>query len=231
MFTGIVQAQGRVASLEPTPTGARLRIDPQGWTPSHSRPLRLGDSLCVSGVCLTVADIQADTLAFDVIPETLSRTTLGELVPDSRVNLEPAVTPDQPLGGHFMQGHVDGVGVVTQVHRSEQEYRLRIEPPAELMDYLSPKGSIAVDGVSLTIAALDDQAFEVALIPATLELTTLSQRQAGDRVNLEADIISKTVVHYLRRWQGGRDMRDGGRDQPQPPITWQLLREADFIQD
>jgi riboflavin synthase len=159
-------------------------------------------------------------LSFDVIAETLAKTNLGELKQGDAVNLEPPVTPNQPLGGHFMQGHVDGVGQVTDVQAGKDDYRVTITPPADLMAYIIPKGSIAIDGISLTIAEVHDDRFEVALIPTTLDLTTLGDTVVGRRVNLEADIISKTVVHQLERL--------GSAEGKSLELTMQALRDAGF---
>ena len=223
MFTGIVQAKGRIARIDRNDFGARLWVDGGGWPdPVVYRPAA-GDSICVSGVCLTVVGDPAEhegLLAFDVIAETLAKTNLGDLAPGSSMNLEPPVTVNQPLGGHFMQGHVDGVGTVTDVHSGADEWRVTVKPPAELMKYIIPKGSIAIDGISLTLAAVHADRFEVALIPTTLEMTTLGETKVGRRVNLEADIISKTVVHQLER------LRDAGGESG---ITMQLLKDAGFI--
>ncbi len=221
MFTGIVQTTGRVTRLTPQPAGVRLTIDTGGWSPQGGRPPELGDSICVSGVCLTVAKIDASTLGFDVIPQTLGLTTLGTLGPGDAVNLEPAVTPMQPLGGHFMQGHVDGVGRVTHILDTASEWRMTIEPPPELMPFMIAKGSVAIDGVSLTLAAVHDSTFEVALIPTTLKLTTLGQRTVGDAVNLEADILTKTTVATLQRMAQAKP-------NTAQPVTMDLLRSAGF---
>jgi riboflavin synthase len=172
----------------------------------------LGDSVCVSGCCLTVAgeasgegERRRGTAAFDVVPETLSKTTLGRLRVGSRVNLEGSVTPTTLLGGHLVQGHVDGVGQVLRVEK-DAEWRVRIGAADGLMEYVSPKGSVAVDGVSLTIAAIGRVAgggggwFEVALIPTTLAKTTLSNLREGDACNLEMDMIAKMVVHWLQNY-------------------------------
>ncbi|MEQ8769575.1 MAG: riboflavin synthase [Phycisphaerales bacterium] len=194
MFTGLVQAVGSVASIDPSPAGVRIRIDPGEW--AHTPDV--GESIAVSGCCLTLAEPAGDTLAFDAIPETLAKTTLGDLKPGDPVNLEHAMRADALVGGHFVQGHVDGVGEVIAVE-TEGEWRVRVRPPAELMRFVAPKGSVTIAGVSLTVAALDAAAgwFEVALIPTTLELTTLDALAPGDRVNLEMDMIAKTVVHHL----------------------------------
>ncbi|MCE9589104.1 MAG: riboflavin synthase [Planctomycetes bacterium] len=198
MFTGIVQATGKIASLDKTPAGVRLVVDRSAWRP-RSEPA-IGDSICVSGVCLTLVKHGPGTLQFDVIAETLAKTSLGRRSAGDAVNLEPSLTADTPIGGHFMQGHVDATGVVTCI-QTGSDYRITIRPPADLMDYIVPKGSIAIDGVSLTLAAVHDDTFEVALIPTTLDMTTLGALKTGDEVNLETDIISKTVVNYLRRRQ------------------------------
>ena len=202
MFTGIVQAKGVIESLERQAMGLRLCIDRQGWNPQGIFWAK-GDSVCVSGVCLTLVEFDARLLRFDVIAETLAKTTLGRLQPGSRVNLEPCLTPVSQLGGHIVQGHVDAVGRVKAVIQQSGEFRLRIAPPVQLMEYLVPKGSVALDGVSLTLACVNADDFEVALIPTTLELTTLGGLKAGDAINIETDILSKTVVHWLRRQQQG----------------------------
>ena len=232
MFTGIVQGKGRVAAIESNPFGLRLTIEPppggfhHGYAPEH------GHSICVSGVCLTVAPGSGSrdstgAMRFDVIAETLDKTTLGRLGVGDAVNLEPSVTPHQPMGGHFMQGHVDAVGEVTAVHDGDDEWRTTLRPPAELMKYVIAKGSVAIDGISLTIAAVHDDAFDVALIPTTLDLTTLADKRPGDGVNLEMDILTKTVVAQLERLLGGGG---GDADEPEPAgVTPDLLRRAGFM--
>ncbi len=220
MFTGIVQKMGRIAAVIPNDFGVRLLIDPQGWQP-RGVALALGDSICISGVCLTLAALEGPTLGFDVIAETLRMTTLGQLVPGGRVNLEPSLTADTPMGGHFLQGHVDGVGQVTGLEAGQSEWRIGVTPPAALMDYIIPKGSVAIDGVSLTVASVSRSAFEVALIPTTLEVTTMGSYKVGDKVNLESDILSRTIVHHLRRMAEAAGGRDAG-------VTRELLRAAGF---
>jgi riboflavin synthase len=224
MFTGIVQARGRVSGIQRNDFGARLSVDGLGWPDPKVYPAAPGDSICVSGVCLTVVETTGGSggvMSFDVIAETLAKTNLGELKQGDPVNLEPPVTASQPLGGHFMQGHVDGVGEVTGVKAGEDEHRVTVKPPTELMAYIIPKGSIAIDGVSLTIAGVAEDRFDVALIPTTLELTTLGETAVGRRANLEADIISKTVVHQLARLRGGTT-------DPSTALTMQTLRDAGF---
>ncbi|MEM6855219.1 MAG: riboflavin synthase [Planctomycetota bacterium] len=221
MFTGIVQTQGQIRTLTPNEFGAKLTVDRGQMTP-ETTPVAHGDSICVSGVCLTAIDITDDTLSFDVIAETLAKTKLGDLAEGDTVNLEPAVTPHQPLGGHFMQGHVDGVGEIVAVLDTPEEWRTTVRPPAELMRYIVPKGSVAIDGVSLTLASVTADTFDVALIPETLERTTLGTQREGTRVNLEADILAKTVVHTVERMQVGSDKpHDVG-------VTMETLRDAGF---
>ena len=201
MFTGIVQHLGNVVSLESNDFGAVLRIDSGNW---NHQPAR-GDSIAVNGCCLTLAGDGGGELCFDVIRQTLDITTLGSLAQGDPVNLEHAVTPTTMLSGHIVQGHIDGVGIVKDVTKNESEWRMRITPPKGLLLYMAEKGSIAVDGTSLTIAQLGDDFFDIALIPTTLELTTLGRLDAGDRVNLETDYIAKTVVNWLeRRHQEGK---------------------------
>jgi len=235
MFTGIVQALGSVAVIEETPTGMSIFVEPPeatrtGLAPEWQRPFEDGESICVNGCCLTLArtiprhhrggpptSLQPHAhlsgpdviLAFDVIHETLSKTTIGRLSPGAHVNLERSATLQTFLGGHIVQGHVDGLGSATKVQTGD-DWRIRIKPLVpELMQYLAPKGSVTVDGVSLTVAALGPDWFEVALIPTTLAKTTLRDIKEGDSVNLEMDSIAKTVVHWLRNFGGGRAMGAG----------------------
>jgi len=185
VFTGIVRELGRVVSFD----GARLLVE----APQTSADV--GDSIAVDGVCLTVVEHDGDRFAFDVVGETLSRTTLGTLKADDRVNVEPALRAGEPLGGHIVQGHVDGVG---RVRSSSQP--VWIDAPPDVLRYCVEKGSITVDGVSLTIAALDDSGFAVALVPHTLAATTLGAAKPGDAVNLEVDVLAK----YVERLTMGR---------------------------
>src|SRR5713226_8399378 len=178
MFTGIVRERGRVAGLDGSDGGVRLRIA----APETAAGVALGDSVAVGGVCLTVVAIDGAELSFDAVPETLSRTALGRLEPGDGVNIEPALRVGDALGGHVMQGHVDGVGRVRSAEPEGEGKRLSIDAPGDVVRYCVEKGSIAVDGVSLTIAALDDAGFAVALIPHTLTETTLGALGAGDTV-------------------------------------------------
>jgi riboflavin synthase len=191
MFTGLVREVGTVASME----GGRLMIQ----APETARGAQLGDSVAIDGVCLTVVACVDSTLSFDAVPETLARTALGTLDQGSRVNLEPALRAGDALGGHYVQGHVDGVGSVQTVEPEGEGRRLRFEASPELLKYIVEKGSIAVQGTSLTVAAVDDTGFEVALIPHTLEATTLGELRPEQPVNLETDVLAKYVEKLLPR--------------------------------
>jgi riboflavin synthase len=193
MFTGIVRELGRLASIASSGDGAQLVVAAPATAPS----VAIGDSVAVNGVCLTVIAIDDSTLAFDAVPETMRRSALGSLATGDAVNLEPALRAGEPLGGHVMQGHVDGVGRVRSVEPEGDGKRIWIDAAAELLGYCVEKGSIAVDGVSLTVAALDDAGFAVALIPHTLAETTLGGASPGDPVNLEVDVLAKYVERLL----------------------------------
>jgi riboflavin synthase len=186
VFTGIVRERGRVVSAERNGGGVHLRI-----AAPETAAAALGDSIAVSGCCLTVTGADGETLEFDAVPETIARTTLGGLEPGAEVNLEPALRAGEPLGGHFVQGHVDGRARVTTFDREGDGARLRLQLEPELLRYCVEKGSLAVDGVSLTIAALHDDGVDIALVPFTLEHTTLGALAPGDEVNLEVDLLAK----------------------------------------
>jgi riboflavin synthase len=181
VFTGIVREKGRVASVEPAASGIRLVVEAE-------TDAAIGDSVAVGGVCLTVVERGDGRLAFDAVPETLDRTSLGRLRAGDEVNVEPALRAGEPLGGHIVQGHVDGLATV----RATGELTWFDAPP-DLARYCVEKGSITVDGCSLTVAALDDAGFAVALIPHTLEVTTLGTLRPGDPVNIEVDVLAKYV--------------------------------------
>ena len=192
MFTGLVREVGTVVSVTGRET-MRLEVK------APATAAGLGDSVAIDGVCLTVVAVDGETLAFDAVPETLARTSLGGLAAGSRVNLEPALRAGEPLGGHYVQGHVDGVGTIRSVELEGDGKRLWFDAPTELLRYLVEKGSIAVQGTSLTVAALDDAGFAVALIPHTIEATTLGELVPGDAVNLEVDVLAKYVERLLER--------------------------------
>lgn len=194
MFTGIIEYSGRIAGIEVTPAGARLSVE--------AGPLaaaRLGDSVAVNGTCLTVVACEGDTLAFDAINETLRRTSLGALQPGDRVNLERPMRADGRFDGHIVQGHVDGTATLESAQADGGSYRLRFRAAPELLRYVVEKGSITVDGISLTVAALGDDWFEVAIIPHTWEVTNLSGKAVGAPVNLEVDVLAKYVEKLLAR--------------------------------
>jgi len=196
MFTGIVEERGTVASVEPLTNAERIAI--RGSVVLAD--VRPGDSIAVNGVCLTVVDIGPDTFTADVMQETLKRSSLGGAGVGSEVNLERAARLDSRLGGHLVQGHVDGTGEVLVIEPDPHWTLMRISLPADLGRYVVEKGSITVDGVSLTVVGVDDDGFSVSLIPTTLAETTLGSRRVGDAVNLEVDAIAK----YVERLMQGR---------------------------
>jgi riboflavin synthase len=193
MFTGIIEELGSVRSIEERGENARLVISSRVVTEGTNH----GDSISVNGVCLTALDIETGSFAADVSRETLQRSTLGSLKPGAPVNLERAVTPATRLGGHIVQGHVDARGQFVNVENHGESWTLRIAYPREIARYLVFKGSVAVEGISLTIAGLTDEHFEIAIIPKTWEVTNLSHLKPGDAVNIEVDIIGKYVEKLL----------------------------------
>jgi riboflavin synthase len=193
MFTGIVEELGEVAGL--TDLGDSVRLTLRG--PTVVDGVRHGDSIAVNGVCLTVVDADEQTFTADVMRETLDRSSLGALTAGAPVNLERPMRLDGRLGGHLVQGHVDGTGVIEERSPSEHWDVVRISLPADLERYVVHKGSITVDGVSLTVAAVAPGSFSVSLIPTTLDLTTLGRKQVGDPVNLEVDVVAKYVERLL----------------------------------
>ena len=203
MFTGIVEELGTVAAIEDQ--GDALRLTVTATTALDGTVL--GDSISVNGCCLTVTEIDGDTWTADVMQQTLDMTSLAGVAPEDRVNLERAVTADKRLGGHLVQGHVDGVGTVVRRSPSEHWDVVEVSLPADLARYVVPKGSICVDGVSLTVVDVGADSFTVSLIPETLARTTLGTRQPGDRVNLETDVIArhveKLLPHYLAAYLPG----------------------------
>ena len=196
MFTGIVEELGTVESIEDQ--GDAIRLTVRATTVLEDA--KLGDSIAVNGCCLTVTTRTDETWTADVMQETLDKTSLSGVAPGDVVNLERAVTAATRLGGHIVQGHVDGVGHVLSRTPSEHWELVEIQLPAELSKYLVDKGSITVDGVSLTVVEARDDSFTVSLIPETLTRTTLGLRQAGDRVNLETDVIAKHVERLVRAY-------------------------------
>jgi len=209
MFTGIIEKSVRVIGVAEGPMFRRLTLVPP------SGDLQNGQSIAINGVCLTVAELAPGEVGFDVIPETLDKTNLGLLKAGDEVHVERALRMGDRLDGHLVQGHVDGVATLVSRDCSNEEFRLRLKSPAHLSKYLSPKGSVALDGISLTIAAVQGDEFEVALIPTTLQLTMLGRRNATWLFNLEVDTISKTVVSWLeRRFGSAEDSAGALADKP-----------------
>lgn len=193
MFTGIIEELGHVRSVEQRGDNARVLIEARLVT----EDIHEGDSIAVNGVCLTALNVEKDSFAADVSRETLDRSTLGRLLPGARVNLERSVTPATRLGGHLVQGHVDARGEFLSATDLGASWTVRIAYPPEIARYLVFKGSVAVEGISLTIAELTDEYFEIAIIPKTWEVTNFSHLRPGDTVNLEVDVIAKYVERLL----------------------------------
>jgi riboflavin synthase len=191
MFTGLVESIGSVVSADPSGAGVRLRVD----LGPASEGVQPGDSIALGGVCQTVAQIAGAVAAFDAVAETLAKTTVGRWRPGTRVNIERSLRPSDRMGGHFVAGHVDGVGKVIESGQRTDGWWLRVEAPQELFAEIAPKGSVAIDGVSLTVVEAEAPVLSVTLIPTTLRDTTLGALAAGDAVNLETDLVAK----YVRR--------------------------------
>lgn len=204
MFTGLVQELGTVAALEQQADALRLSIR----APQTVSDARLGDSIAINGVCLTIAELDGDIFCADVMQESLDRTGLGQLEEGARVNVEPAVLPTTRLGGHIMQGHVDGTARLVSREHSEHWDVLRFSLPRELTQYVVEKGSIAVNGTSLTVSAVGEDWFEVSLIPTTLRETTHGESKVGDIVNLEVDVLAKYVEKMLHPESGSAQAKD-----------------------
>ena len=219
MFTGIIQAVGEIAALEPQGGDLRLRVRTGKLDLGDVRP---GDSIAVSGVCLTAVELPGDGFWADVSGETLAHTVIGDLKAGARVNLEKALLPTTRLGGHLVSGHVDGVGEVVERRSDARSERLRIRTPQGLARYIAAKGSICVDGVSLTVNAVERNVFELNIVPHTLAETTLNEYRPGRRVNLEVDLIAR----YLERLLLGDTVAEGGQD-----ITLELLRAHGFARE
>ena len=204
MFTGLVQELGTVAALEQQADALRLSIR----APQTVSDARLGDSIAINGVCLTIAELDGDIFCADVMQESLDRTGLGQLKEGARVNVEPALLPTTRLGGHMMQGHVDGTARLVSREHSEHWDVLRFSLPRDLARYVVEKGSIAVNGTSLTFSAVGEDWFEVSLIPTTLRETTHGESKVGDIVNLEVDVLAKYVEKMLHPESGSAQAKD-----------------------
>lgn len=212
MFTGIVKRLAPVTAFRADAAGARIALDLGPLADTTAR----GDSVAVNGVCLTVAAKSGTVCEFDAVRETLSRTTLGELRVGRHVNVEPSLRVGDPLGGHFVMGHVDGVGRVADLDRSAQNAVIRVSCPADLTAQMVPKGSVTLDGIGLTLVDVGDGSFTCALIPTTLTETSLGQARPDDRMNVETDMLAKLVRSLLEKQTGG------------PGVTLDKLRETGF---
>jgi riboflavin synthase len=206
VFTGIVQDVGRISSCQSRGGDLRMVIACERLDLSA---LRVGDSVCVQGCCLTAAEVQGQTFAADLSRETLALTTLGELRAGAAVNLEPALRAGDPLGGHLVSGHVDGVARVTAMSEDARSRRLNIEAPVQLVRFLATKGSVAVDGVSLTINSVTGATFGVNIIPHTREVTTLGALSVGARVNLEVDQVARYIYRLMLPYSDLKDQARG----------------------
>ncbi len=216
MFTGIVEEKGRLLSIEKGAVSAILTI-------GAGRVLegtKIGDSIAVNGVCLTVTTLGSDRFSADVMAETLRRSSLGNLSVGASLNLERALAVGDRLGGHIVSGHIDGTGRITEIRQEDNAVWYRIEADAKLLRYIVEKGSIAIDGISLTVATVDSRSFQVSVIPHTREVTALSERKIGDTVNLENDIIGKYVERLLAP-ASGEDAKGSG-------LTMDFLAEHGF---
>jgi riboflavin synthase len=215
MFTGIVETVGKLVALDSGRDSMRVRIAAAGI----AEDVALGDSVAINGVCLTVVEIAAPQLTFEAVYETLRRTTLGQLRAGDPVNLERALLADGRFGGHIVQGHVDGTGRIASIRPVGDSWFIYIEASTELLRYIVTKGSVCVDGISLTVMDADDRAFSLSIIPHTWDNTTLKDRRAGDSVNIETDIIGKYVEKLIGGWA------PGGRG-----VTMDLLARTGYIE-
>jgi len=210
MFTGLVAELGEAIALKRHPKGAVLEVK-AGET---SAAAAIGDSIAISGACLTVTEVKRGTMSFDLSEETLRSTTLGSIKPGDRVNLESSLRADGKLGGHFVTGHVDAVGRIKSRVREGETFKFEIEAPPKVLDFLVEKGSVAIDGISLTVVDVLSGSFTVVIIPHTAEVTTIGLKGPGDAVNLEADILGKYVLRFLDKAQSGKTLmkklKEGG---------------------
>ena len=201
MFTGLIETQGIVTQVERANGGARLQV----YAPEFGRDMALGDSIAVDGACLTVAQFQRGAFVTDVSEETLTKTTLGELRQGGKVNLERALRLSDRLGGHMVTGHVEGIGKLLLRHSSGNSTIYQFQVPFALMEFLVPKGSIAIDGISLTVAQIRGESFAAAVVPHTEEITTLKEKPIGAAVNVEVDMMAKYVKRFVDLYAGGAE--------------------------
>lgn len=215
MFTGIIEEIGKMVQIQSGSTTGKIELKAD----KVLEDTKIGDSIAVNGVCLTVIRLKGDGFVADVMPETLKRSNLGQLSPGSRVNLERAMAMNGRFGGHIVSGHIDGTGMIEKVWREQNAVWYTVHTPKELMRYIVEKGSIAIDGTSLTVAGVTEESFSVSIIPHTLGETILGEKKAGDVVNLENDIIGKYVEHF---------MEPGEPEKTESSITKDFLLRAGF---
>jgi riboflavin synthase len=218
MFTGIIKAQGTLRKVARAGEGMRLCIE-AGFS---LKDIDVGDSIAINGVCLTVVSISGRTFEVDVAPETLSKTTLMDAKQAEGVNLERALRLSDRIDGHLVSGHVDGIGTVRSRRSSANAILVGIEVPEDLGRYIVRKGSVAVDGISLTVNRCDSASFEVSIIPHTAEITTIGRKKIGGRVNIETDMIGKYVERFVKHYTGGKE-------DSKPPVDMELLTRTGFI--
>ena len=219
MFAGIIERVSRVAAVRPAADAVRLEVD-LGDLLDDLEP---GASVAINGVCLTLAERRGSVGGFDVVPETGRVTSLSSLQAGDPVNVERSLRVGDRLEGHFVQGHVDGVGKIDRIQRDQGEYKVWLSADAGLMRYMVRKGSVALDGTSLTIVDVEEHRFSVVLIPTTLERTVLGLRRTGDPINIETDILARLVVGQLEALMGGVDGAASGG------LTWRRLQESGFL--
>ena len=215
MFTGIIEMVGQVRSFQQLTAGGKITVDLKGFVEG----VTIGDSVAINGVCLTASAIKASNVEFDVSGETLTKTGIGKLTAGANVNLERAMSANGRFGGHIVQGHVDGTASIRSVDRKGDFYDVWFSASIELLDEMVPKGSVAIDGISLTVAEMDDKGFRTAIIPTTWKQTTLSAAKVGDVVNIETDIIIKTIKKQLNNILPASS---------EGPLTVDKLRESGF---
>lgn len=226
MFTGIIQTIGHLQSIEKNQTDCRLLIHVNGLDMSQ---VNLGDSIAVNGVCLTAVQFDSTSFTADVSNETLTKTTLGNLNAQQPVNLEKALTLATPLGGHLVSGHVDGVGVVKKRYSDGKSERFEIEAPSDFARYIAQKGSICLDGISLTVNSVTDSCFDLNIVPHTLSNTTIGQYQVGQKVNLEVDLFARYIERLMQGNTTSKSHSLNGSSEKSESISESFLHEKGFI--
>lgn len=208
MFTGLIEEIGEIKSIEKAAKSARITIKSE----KVLKDIKLGDSICTSGVCLTVTEFSSNTFSVDVMAETVRSSNLGKLKPGSKVNLERALRLSDRLGGHIVSGHIDGIGTIVDLQKEENATWVSVETTKNILKYIVHKGSITIDGISLTVAYVDDNIFKVSIIPHTKDETTLVIKKVGDEVNLESDMMAKYVEKLLKYDESVKEKKSMGMD-------------------